>query len=111
MAQAQKIFDESFLSIRAKLLEVAAALDRLDRASAESASAESASADGERGGAPDDASGGDVNADPRRGRVDEAIALLLPGAAGAAGTGERAAALQQLFSRRYEADWRERFKI
>lgn len=110
MAQAQKIFDESFLSIRAKLLEVAAALDRLDRASAESASADR-SADGERGGAPDDASGGDVNADPRRGRVDEAIALLLPGAAGAAGTGERAAALQQLFSRRYEADWRERFKI
>jgi hypothetical protein len=99
VAQAQKIFDESFLSIRAKLLEVAAALDRLDRATAESASANLS--------AGDDA-GGDVNDDPRRGRVDEAIALLLPGAIG---PGERAAALQQLFSRRYEADWRERFKI
>jgi len=94
VAQAQKIFDESFLSIRAKLLEVAAALDRLDRASADSSAG--------------DDTGGDVNDDPRRGCVDEAIALLLPGATGA---GERAAALQQLFSRRYEADWRERFKI
>ncbi|HBJ34458.1 MAG TPA: hypothetical protein DDZ51_06775, partial [Planctomycetaceae bacterium] len=83
MAQARQIFDDSFLSIRAKLIEIAAVLDRIDRATAQADTAPAK---------PDD----NVDSDPRRQRIDEAIGMLLR-----TGTqqGERAAALQQLFSR------------
>ena len=46
--------------------------------------------------------------DPRRARVEEAIGMLLQGATA---PGQRAATLQQLFSRPYEPDWRERFGL
>lgn len=100
MAQADRIFDENFLSIRAKLIEVAAILDRIDRAAA---------ASGETAGEPPRASTSSASQDdPRRARVEEAIGKLL---SGASAPGQRAAMLQQLFSRPYEADWRERFGL
>ncbi len=95
MAQARQIFDENFLAIRAKLIEIAAVLDRIDRATAQ------AETDPAR---PED----NVDSDPRRPRVDEAIGILLRTGAQ---QGERAAALQQLFSRPYDPQWRDRFDI
>jgi hypothetical protein len=100
VAQADRIFDENFLSIRAKLIEVAAILDRIDRA----APAPTSIADRT---APPTTSLVLLD-DPRRGRVEEAIGMLLQGATA---PGKRAATLQQLFSRPYEADWRERFGL
>jgi hypothetical protein len=97
VAQAQPIFDETFLSIRAKLIEVAATLDRIDRAAA---------ADRDTSGAVDSAE--PLQDDPRRERVEEAISLLLRGATA---PGERARRLQQLFSRPYEPAWREQFGL
>ncbi len=94
MTQAQVIFDENFLAIRAKLIEIAATLDRIDRAAtADSDTAAAAPA---------------LQNDPRRARVEEAISLLLQGAID---PGERAKTLQQLFSRSYEPAWREQFKL
>lgn len=83
---ATVVLDESFLEIRAKLLEVAAALDRIDRVA-------------ERQGPPDDA------AAARRDRLEQAARLLL-------GEGpERAAAIQMLFSRDYEEGWRQQMGL
>lgn len=95
MAQARQIFDENFLSIRAKLIEIAASLDRIDRET-QSVAADPAS------------SGGGVDNDPRRAPVEEAIGLLLQGSTLPS---ERAAALQQLFSRQYDPQWRDQFDI
>jgi len=83
---ATAVLEESFLEMRAKLLEVAADLDRIDRAASLVAPlAEDAVA--------------------RREQLDEATRLLLE-----AGP-ERAAALQLLFSRRYESDWRQSMSL
>lgn len=103
MAQARQIFDENFLSIRAKLIEIAAVLDRIDRQTQKS---------GTSGSSPEC----DVNSDPRRARIDEAITLLLQDGAAVSEqpdeqVGNRAAALQQLFSRPYDPQWRDRFDI
>jgi hypothetical protein len=95
VAQARKIFDESFLSIRAKLIEVAAVLDRVDRATAKVATDPPQIQD-------------DIHNDPRRARVEDAIRLLLRGSTQ---PGERAATLQQLFSREYDPQWRDQFDI
>ncbi len=78
---ANLILDETFLEVRAKLLEVAATLDRIDRSSDE--------------GQPlDDASG------KRRAKLDDAIRILLSEGP------DRAERLQKLFSREYEPEWR-----
>ena len=71
------ILDAEFLSIRAKLLEIAATLDRLDRAE------------------------GATESDPRRARIRQGIDLLT------GSTAERAEQIQLLFSRPYEDDWRD----
>lgn len=105
MAQADRIFDETFLSIRAKLIEVAAILDRLDRAAAAPAQQTPAPNAGEP---PQATASPAALDDPRRARVEEAIGSLL---SGATAPGQRAATLQQLFSRPYEPDWRERFGL
>ncbi|HWC88181.1 MAG TPA: hypothetical protein VG433_00940 [Pirellulales bacterium] len=73
---ASEQLNRDFLEIRARLLEVAAALDRLERAD------------------------GDVSDDPRMARIRQAIALL------DAGHSERAEHLQLLFSLSYEPGWR-----
>jgi len=104
VAQARQIFDDNFLSIRAKLIEIAAVLDRMDRAAMTAASRELGPSESVQCDDEPQASGDD----PRRARVEEAIGLLLQNATQ---PGERAAALQQLFSRRYEPQWRQRFEI
>ncbi|MEX0612523.1 MAG: hypothetical protein WD738_17530 [Pirellulales bacterium] len=76
-----EVFDAEFLAIRAKLLEVAAALDRVDRA------------------------GGSEAADPRATQVQAAIQVLLRP------EDDRAEQLQLIFSRPYQDDWQEKFQM
>jgi hypothetical protein len=75
------VFDQEFLPIRAKLLEVAAALDRIDRA------------------------GGSVASEPRRKQIQAAIEVLL------GQDEDRAEQLQLIFSRPYESEWRRKFQM
>ncbi len=86
MRAADQILDESFLEVRAKLLEVAATLDRIDRSADE--------------GSPLT----DQNK-PRRASIDDAIRILLSEGP------DRAERLQRLFSREYEADWRKQMQL
>jgi len=79
----QKIFDETFLTIRSKLIDVAATLDRVDRA----------------------AGGAAIN-DPRRARIDEALRIVM-----SSDSPDRAKRLQQLFSRPYDSQWRREFGL
>jgi len=72
---AARVLDREFLEIRAKLLELAAALDRLDR--------------GE----------GHVRDDPRWEKIRQALALLQEDQPG------RAERFQLIFSRPYHASW------
>ncbi len=65
--------------MRAKLLEVAAGLDRLDRSS------------------------GSLASDSRRKQLHAAVEVLLRA------DGDRAEQIQLIFSRQYEDDWREKF--
>jgi len=67
--------------LRAKVLEIAAGLDRIDRAP------------------------GEQGADPRRDRIERAIRLLVEDEP------ERAARVQLLFSRDYDDAWREAFGV
>ena len=83
---ASQILDESFLEVRAKILEVAATLDRIDRAADET----------EPLGA---------EAQPRRAKLDEAVRMLLSEGP------DRAERLQRLFSREYEANWRKQMQL
>jgi hypothetical protein len=78
---ARAVFEQEFLPIRAKLLEVAAALDRIDRA------------------------GGSLANDPRRTQVQAAIQVLLRP------EDDRAEQLQLVFSRPYEFDWQEKLRM
>lgn len=75
---ARAVLDRDFLAIRAELLNLAAALDRIDRG-------------GERSAVADD---------PRLGRVGEALAILVQRQA------NRAERIQLVFSREYDAQWR-----
>ena len=83
---ADEILEETSLEVRAKLLEVAATLDRIDRSSDD--------------GSP--LSGGSTD---RRKKLDDAIRLLLSEGP------DRAERLQLLFSREYESSWREGMQI
>jgi hypothetical protein len=74
----KEVFDQEFLSIRAKLLEVAAALDRIDRA------------------------GGSLSSESRRTQVQAAIQVLLRP------DDDRAEQLQLIFSRPYQEKWEEK---
>jgi hypothetical protein len=75
------VLDQEFLPIRAKILEVAAALDRVDRA------------------------GGSITADRRMSQVQVAIQVLLRP------DGDRAEKVQLIFSRPYEGDWRDKMGV
>ncbi|WP_337177223.1 hypothetical protein [Paludisphaera sp.] len=75
---ALQILDRDFLELRAKILEIAAGLDRVDRAPA-------------RHGEPPD---------PRLGQLRQALdALSRPGP-------DRAETVQLIFSLEYDPDWR-----
>jgi hypothetical protein len=86
MQSATEILEDSFLGVRAKLLEVAATLDRMDRAADEQGPLS-------------------TQAKPRREKLDEAIRLLLSEGP------DRAERLQRLFSRDYQEDWRSEMRI
>jgi hypothetical protein len=79
--EAAELLNNEFLEIRARLLQVAAALDRLDRAE------------------------GDLSRDKRRADLDQAIRVLLETGPG------RAERLQRLFSLAYDQDWKKTFGL
>lgn len=74
-------FDREFLPARAKLLELAATLDRIDRA-------------------------GGAEGDPRLSKIHEALQTLLE-----TNTADRAEQLQQIFSLTYDDAWRSNFDL
>jgi hypothetical protein len=78
---APEVLNREFPEIRARLLQLAAALDRMDRAE------------------------GSHEADPRRQNIREALAILLE-----AGP-DRAERLQLLFSLPYDPDWKRVFEM
>lgn len=79
--RAVEVLDAEFLTIRAKVLEVAAALDRLDRAA------------------------GSVAHEARRAQLQAAIQILVRS------EDDRAEQVQLIFSRQYEGDWRKKFGV
>jgi hypothetical protein len=77
----EAVLEQEFLPLRAKILEIAAGLDRLDRAS------------------------GHARSDERRQRLEQALRLLLDEAP------TRAEQVQLLFSREYDDAWRKQFGV
>jgi hypothetical protein len=78
---AREVLDREFLEVRAKILEIAASLDRLDRGD------------------------GTVASDPRYANLTQGISVLLES------DPARAERVQLLFSRPYEDEWRESLGI
>ena len=78
---SNEVFQQGFLPLRAKLLEVGAALDRLDRSS------------------------GSLAGESRRTQIHAAIQVLLRP------EDDRAEQIQLIFSRPYENDWREKLQV
>jgi hypothetical protein len=78
---APQVLNREFLELRAKILELAASLDRLDR------------------------SEGSADDDPRLLRVREGIEILL------SGRPDRAEQIQLLFSREYDEAWRQKLSM
>ena len=72
--------DDAFLAVRHQLIEIGAALDRMDTVPADGPSL-------------------------RRQQIEEAIAVLATDQPG------RAAAIQMVFSRVYDADWQSRMGV
>ncbi len=83
---AAAVLDRHFLEVRARLLEIAATLDRLDRASGESKS------------------------DRRYLEIVSAIEFLASQNVDVAAA-DRAEHLQRLFSRHYDSQWRETMNV
>lgn len=86
MRTADRILDETFLEVRAKLIEVAATLDRIDRSA-------------------DDGSPLSASQAAKRDQIDEAIRICLRD------DPARTELLQKLFSRKYASDWRNQMQI
>lgn len=78
---ANEIMEREFLETRAKLLELAAALDRLDRAA------------------------GSVAQDPRSQQIQQALAVL------SSNDTDRAEQIQLIFSLPYDPEWRSRYGL
>jgi len=76
LANRPELFDREFLALRAKILEIAATLDRLDR------------------------SPGSLAGDPRVEQVREAFAVLTDHES------DRAERVQLVFSRPYDPNWK-----
>ena len=79
--EASDVLNREFPEIRAWLLQIGAALDRMERGI------------------------GSVADDPRRKSIDDALRLLL--ASGA----DRAEQIQLLFSLRYDPNWKQEFAL
>lgn len=84
---APEVLNREFLEVRAKILEIAAALDRLDRAAAQ------------------DRAAGSVESDPRLARIRQGLTALT------ADRSDRAEQVQLIFSLAYEPDWQSRLGI
>ncbi|HKD37555.1 MAG TPA: hypothetical protein VKB78_12170 [Pirellulales bacterium] len=78
---APEVLNRELPEIRARLLQLAAALDRMDRAT----------------GSPD--------VDPRRQKIREALAILLESGP------DRAERMQLLFSLPYDPEWKIKFDV
>ncbi len=78
---APEVLNREFLEVRSKILEIAAALDRLDRAE------------------------GSVGPAERLAKLRQALAVLAPR------RGDRAEQVQMIFSLAYEDGWREKFSL
>lgn len=78
-SNAQAVFDREFLAIRAKLIEMAAAFDRVDRGD------------------------GSVAEDPRLQKIRQGLEVLLSDQPG------RAERIQMVFSRPYDPQWQTRY--
>ena len=78
---APEVFDQTFLLVRARILEIAASLDRMDRAEA----AES------------------VRTDPRFEQIRKGLEILLSDGF------HRAAQIQEVFSDQYDPDWMKKY--
>jgi hypothetical protein len=81
MAEAKEVFEREFLSLRGKLIEVAATLDRVARAE------------------------GTMDNDPRMQQVRRSLELLASQTQGA----DRAEQMQAIFSLPYDPEWRAAF--
>ena len=81
LSDAKQVLDRDFLASRCRLVDLAAALDRIDRAT------------------------GSVADDPRMAKIRAAFEIL------ADGKPERTARLQLLFSLAYRPNWREEFGL
>jgi hypothetical protein len=77
---APEILGREFLETRSKILELAAAFDRLDRAE------------------------GSVEGDPQTARLREALTAVIEG------TEDRAERVQMIFSRPYDENWQSSLK-
>jgi len=78
---APEVLSREFLEIRCKILDLAAALDRLERAE------------------------GSVADDPRLARLREALTVVQ------SGSDDRAEQVQMVFSRSYDDAWQSTFKV
>ena len=92
---ANQLLDRHYLEVRARLLEIAATLDRIDRAKSSATNASESA----------DASGKPLDADPRMAQLKQGIELLLSEEDG------RAAKVQKLFSLNYDPDWRSKYQV
>ena len=78
---AKDLLDRHYLEVRAKLLEIAATLDRFELAE------------------------GSIEDDPRSAQIHDAISILLSDG------DDRAERLQLLFSLAYDPSWRDKYAI
>lgn len=78
---APEVLNREFLEVRAKILEIAAALDRLDRAA------------------------GTAEGDARLERIRQGLSMLSTRRA------DRAEQVQLIFSLAYDGDWRSRLQV
>ena len=78
---SKQILDREFLEIRARILDVASSLDRIQRADS------------------------DVSNDPRMQKLTEALQIVLTD------DPHRAEKIQMLFSRQYDEHWKDQFSL
>ncbi len=78
---AQDVLDREYLEVRAKLLQIAATLDRMDRGD------------------------GSVVTDPKLQQFRDALDVI------GSADGNRAERIQMIFSRQYDANWRDNLRM
>ena len=83
MSDAEAVLTREQFKIRAKLIEIAASLDRIDRAN------------------------GEVDDDPRMMEIRKSLEVL----SGSNGDSNRAAEIQMIYSRAFDAEWKTHFEL